>query len=187
MSGTWRLDRQQTALVLIDVQEKLLPHIDGHERLAANLAILVRGCHALGLPIVVTEQYVKGLGPTVAPLRQAFDECGVDPPIEKSCFSAGGCESFRQTLNGLGRGRVLLAGIETHVCVYQTAMDLLETGFDVTIVADAVSSRTARNREVALQRMTSAGVTIGSVEMCLFELCTVSGTDEFRTISKLVR
>jgi len=185
--GTWRLDRNQSVLVVVDVQEKLVPVIHDHPRLLRNLEILIRGCHLLGVPILVTEQYSKGLGPTVDSIRAALDECDSYRPIEKMTFSAGGSEEFQRALTDLGRGQVLVAGIETHVCVYQTIMDLIEFGFEATIVADAVSSRTAENRDIALRRLASSGALTASVELSLFELCRVSGTDEFRAISRLVR
>jgi len=182
-----RLDRQQSVLLVIDVQEKLMPVIDAHEDLARNIERLVRGFHILGIPALLTEQYVKGLGPTIEPLRHAFEESGGYRPIEKSCFSAQGCDAFAAQLAALGRWQVLVAGIESHVCVYQSVRDLLAAGYDVTIVADAVSSRTPQNKAVALQRMTSEGARISSTEMALFELVRVSGTGEFRAISRLVK
>jgi nicotinamidase-related amidase len=139
------------------------------------------------VPVVVTEQYVRGLGPTVAPLREALDETGGYRPIEKACFSAHGCEAFVAQLAALERRQVIVAGIEAHVCVYQTVLDLLAAELDVTVVADAVSSRTAQNKEIALRRMVAEGVKLSSTEMALFELTVASGTDEFRAISKLVK
>lgn len=160
-----------------------------HERFEVerNIERLVRGAHILGVPAIVTEQYVKGLGPTVEPLRNALAETGGYRPIEKSCFSAHGCAPFAAQLAALDRRQVLLAGVETHVCVYQTARDLLAGGWNVWIAADAVSSRTARNRDIALQRLTSDGARLTSTEMALFEMLGVAGTDEFRAVSKLVK
>ena len=175
------MTRDQTLLLIIDVQQKLMPVIDGADDVLRNVERLVRGCHLLGVPAVLTEQYVKGLGPTVDPIRQAFDETYGYHPVEKTCFSAA------EHLAPLGRRQVLIAGVETHVCVYQTVRDLLAASFAVTIAADAVSSRTARNREIALQRMVSGGAKLSSTEMALFELLGVSGTDEFRAISRLIK
>jgi nicotinamidase-related amidase len=182
-----RLDRGNTVLVIVDVQERLMPVM--HDRFAVeqNIERLVRGCHVLGIPAVLTEQYVKGLGPTIEPLRRALEEtCGYRP-IEKSCFSAHGCELFATQLAVLERGQVLLAGVEAHVCVYQTARDLLAAGFTVFPIADALSSRSAQNRDVALQRLVSEGAKLSSTEMALFELLGQAGTDEFRAISRLVK
>jgi nicotinamidase-related amidase len=147
----------------------------------------VRGCHILGIPTLVTEQYVRGLGPTVEPLRNALEESGGYRPIEKSCFSAQGCDVFSAQLATLERNQVILAGVETHVCVYQTALDLIGAGMSVTLIADAVSSRAPENKAIALTRLMAEGVKLSSTEMALFELTVTSGTDEFRAISKLVK
>nr|MDQ3283558.1 isochorismatase family protein [Acidobacteriota bacterium] len=138
-----RLDRNKAVLVVIDVQKKLMPVIDRAKEVTHNIERLVRGCHLLGVPAIVTEQYVRGLGATVDSLRDALEESGGYRPIEKSCFSAHGCDLFSAQLSALERTQVILAGVETHVCVYQTALDLVGAGMSVTIVADAVSSRTA--------------------------------------------
>ena len=182
-----RLQKENTTLVIIDVQQKLMPVIDSADDVARNIDRLVRGAHILGVPALLTEQYVKGLGPTIDPVRIAFEETSGYKPIEKACFSAHGCEAFAAQLAALERTQVLVAGVETHVCVYQTVSDLLRAGLEVTIVADAVSSRTPRNREIALQRLVSEGVKLSSTEMALFELLGVSGTDDFRAISRLVK
>ncbi|HEX8169774.1 MAG TPA: isochorismatase family protein [Thermoanaerobaculia bacterium] len=182
-----RLLRSDSVLVVIDVQQKLMPVIEGQEELARNVERLVRGCHLLGVPIVVTEQYVRGLGATIEPLRRALEETAGYAPIEKACFSAHGCADFAARLAALGRRQVLVCGIETHVCVHQTVGDLTEAGYGVTVIADAVSSRAARNREIAFRRFESDGVKLSSTEMVLFELLGVSGTDEFRAISRLIR
>jgi len=182
-----KLDRAKAVLVVIDVQEKLMPVIDGADEVVRNVERLIRGAHVLGIPAIVTEQYVKGLGPTVELLRHALEETSGYRPLEKSCFSAHGCEPFAAQLAALERSQVIVAGVEAHVCVYQTVRDLLSIGMQVTIAADAVSSRTQANKEIALRRMVSEGVTLSSTEMALFELTVVSGTDEFRAISRLVK
>jgi nicotinamidase-related amidase len=169
-----RLDRNTSILVIIDVQERLMPVIANREQVEANIVRLIRGCQILGIPILITEQ--KSLYQTVKPLREALGDGYA--PIEKSCFSG-----YRP----LDRKQVIVAGVETHVCVYQTVSDLLANGHEVTIVADAVSSRTLENKEIALRRMTSDGARLSSTEMVLFELTVASGTDEFRAISKLVK
>jgi nicotinamidase-related amidase len=182
-----RLDRNDTVLVIIDVQERLMPVI--HERfdVEGNIERLVRGTHLLGVPTLLTEQYVKGLGPTVEPIRRALEETSGYRPIEKSCFSAHGSTAFSAQLAALDRRHVLMAGVEAHVCVYQTVRDLLRVGRTVSILADAVSSRTAQNKDIALRRLMAEGAKLSSTEMALFELLGVSGTDEFRAISKLVK
>ena len=182
-----RLDRNDAVFVIVDVQERLMPVIHERFEVERNVERLIRGVHVLGIPVIVTEQYVKGLGPTVEPVRAALEETGAYRPIEKQCFSAQGCEAFAAQLAALDRRQVLLAGVEAHVCVYQTARDLLAADRSLWIVADAVSSRTARNRELALQRMTADGAHLSSTEMVLFELLGAAGTDEFRAISKIVK
>ncbi len=185
--SSWRIGRDDAVLVVIDVQEKLMARIHCHEEVEENIVRLVRGFGVLGIPVVATEQYPQGIGPTTAPVREACTAGGGWSPIEKMCFSGVGCLPFRERLDELDRREIILCGIETHVCVYQTAMDLLEQGFGVTLVRDAVSSRSAANRDVALQRMSAAGARLSSTEMILFELTVESGTDQFRTISKLVK
>ena len=182
-----RLNRANTVVAVIDVQEKLMPVIDRAEDVLRNVERLVRGAHVLGVPVLLTEQYVKGLGPTVVSIRNAFDETSGYRPIEKACFSAHGCEPFAAQLAALERRQIVVAGVEAHVCVYQTVKDLLAAKLDVTVVADAVSSRTPENREIALRRFVSDGVKLSSTEMLLFELLGVSGTDEFRAISRLIK
>jgi len=182
-----RLDRKDAVLVVIDVQERLMPVIHDRFDVEKNIERLIRGAHILGVPTIVTEQYVKGLGPTVEPLRNALNETSGYRPIEKNCFSAHGCAPFAAQLAALDRRQIIIAGVETHVCVYQTVLDLLAEPRNVWIVADAVSSRTPRNRDLALQRMTSEGAKLASTEMVLFELLVTAGTDEFRAISRLVK
>jgi nicotinamidase-related amidase len=182
-----RLTRSDALLLVIDVQEKLMPVIDGGDAVARNIDRLVRGFHVFDMPALLTEQYVKGLGPTIAPVRAAFEATRGYTPIEKSCFSAYGSGELVSELRNLRRKHVVVAGVETHVCVYQTVGDLLANGYDVTIVADAVSSRTPENRDVAIRRMTADGARLSSTEMVLLELTVNSGTEEFRAIAQLVK
>src|SRR5262245_30974832 len=182
-----RLPRADAVLVVIDVQEKLMPVIDGHEEVARNIERLVRGCRILDVPALLTEQYVKGLGPTIPTIRRAFQETSGYEPIEKSCFSAHGCAEFVTALRLLQKRHAIVCGIEAHVCVYQTVTDLLGAGMDVTVIADGVGSRAASNKDIALRRMVSEGAKLSSTEMALFEMLVAAGTDEFREISRLVR
>ena len=180
-----RQERDRTALVVIDVQERLFPYIHDHDSVESETVRLIRGIRTLNLPIVVTEQYTKGLGPTLASVRDALGESY--QPLEKDTFSCCGDTPFLDAMEKLGRQQVILCGIETHVCVYQTAIDLLDRGHHVYLAIDAVGSRSPRNRKLAIRRIEQGGGILTSVEMALFELLQVSGTDEFRTISKLVR
>jgi len=164
-----------------------MPVIDGHEDVARNIDRLVRGCRVLDVSPLLTEQYVKGLGPTIPSVRKAFEETFGYEPIEKNCFSGFGCAEFVTALRLLNKKQAIVCGIETHVCVYQTVIDLLANGYEVTIVADALGSRAATNKVVALRRMVSEGAKLSSTEMALFEMLVTSGTDEFREISRLVR
>ncbi len=182
-----KLHRENTVLVIVDVQERMMPAMERRQEVETNIDRLIRGCHILGVPAVITEQYTKGLGPTVQSIRRALEQTGGYQPIGKSCFSAQGCADFEKELKRLERNQVLIAGVETHICVYQTSIDLLREEYDVTVIADAVSSRTAQNRSIALERLTSEGVKLSSTEMALFELLVRADSDEFRAISKLVK
>jgi nicotinamidase-related amidase len=182
-----RLPRADAVLIVIDVQEKLMPVIHEHEIMLHNVERLVRGAHILGVPALLTEQYVKGLGPTVPAVRKAFEETIGYRPIEKSCFSGYGCDAFRSELEKTARHHAIIAGVEAHVCVCQSAIDLIEAGYDVTVIVDAVSSRSAHNKEIAIERITAEGGRLGSTEMTLLELLGEAGTDEFRAISALIK
>ena len=173
-----------TVLVIIDVQERLVPAMHGRAELIDALGRLIRGARVLELPIVLTEQNPRGLGPTIPELAELL--AGVEP-LEKLSFSCCGCPAFLQKIEVLGRRQVLLAGIEAHVCVYQTAMDLLARGNQVEIVADAVSSRAASNVAIALRKAEAAGAGITSTEMALFELLGVAQGERFKEILRIVK
>ena len=170
------LERERTALVVVDVQEAFRPAVDGFDEVVENTRRLLEGAKVLGLPVIVTEQYPKGLGHTV-------EELGEVTPVEKTCFSAARAEGF--DLNG--RDQALVCGIETHVCVSQTAHDLLERGVEVHVARDAVTSRTAENKQVGLHKMEQAGAIQTSVETALFELLGAAGSDEFKQVQRLIK
>ena len=178
------LQRDNTALVLIDIQGKLATLMHERQALYRNLEILVRGARALELPVLWVEQYPKGLGPTIPEITRLLPD---QTPLAKTCFSACGLPAFARQLQQTRRRQILLAGIETHICVYQTARDLLAAGYHVETVTDAVSSRTAENRQVGLRRMAAAGAQLTSVEMCLFELLGAAGGPVFKEIAGLVK
>lgn len=178
------LQRDETVLVLIDIQGKLAQIVDESESVVHNIATVVQGAKGLQVPILWLEQYPKGLGPTVEEIAQHLTD---ERPIEKITFSAYQTEDFILALEKTQRKKVLLAGIETHICVYQTAADLLENGYEVEVLADCVSSRTVGNREVGIQKMMQLGAKITSVEMALFEMQQVAKGDTFKFISKLVK
>lgn len=173
-----------TALVVVDVQGKLAQLMYQKEDLYKNLERLIKGAQVLQIPIVLTEQYPKGLGPTVTELSSLMPDV---KPIEKITFSCCGNDEFAQQLKVLGRRQLLLTGIETHICVYQTAIDLLGAGYEVQVVTDAVSSRKRSNKRVGLERMKAAGAVPTSTEMALFELLHIAEGDKFKEISKIVK
>ena len=174
------LDRQRAALVVVDVQEAFRPAVERFDETVDGTAKLIQGARALGLPVILTEQYPKGLGKTVAEIEEHLDGT---QPIEKTCFSAAQADGF--TLHG--RTQALLCGIETHVCVSQTAHDLLERGVEVHVARDAVTSRTSENKEVGLHKMEQSGAIVTSVETALFELLGAAGSDEFKQVQRLVK
>ena len=176
-----KLDPNRAVLVVIDVQEAFRPAVDGFDRIARASGVLVEGAHAVGIPIVVTEQYPRGLGHTVPEVADRLPEG--TRRIEKVCFSACEAEGFELE----GRDQVLLCGIETHVCVNQTALDLLEEGVEVHVAADAVGSRTKENRALGLRKVERAGAWPSSVETALFELVRGAGTEEFKRVQALVK
>lgn len=179
MSGR-KLDPKRAALVVIDVQEGFRKAVPGFEQIAKATAALVKGAEAVGVPIVVTEQYPKGLGTTAPEITEHLPQ-GL-APIEKVCFSAPEADGFDLA----GRDQALVCGIEAHVCVSQTTLDLLDDGVEVHVARDAVGSRFDENREVGLAKVERAGAVITSVETALFELVGRAGTDEFKRVQKVV-
>jgi nicotinamidase-related amidase len=176
-----KLDSERAALVVIDVQEAFRKAVPSFAEVAAASATLIRGAAAIGVPIVATEQYPKGLGATVPEVAEHLP-ARVEP-LDKVRFSATEAESFDLE----GRDQAILCGIETHVCVMQTGLDLLERGVEVHVAADAVGSRTDENRRIGLERMERAGATVTSVEMSLFELLGGSDASAFKEVQALVK
>jgi len=180
------LEPQQCALVVVDIQEKLLPPIFHKEQLVKNSQLLIRLARILKLPILVTTQYTKGLGATVPEIASLLD--GV-APIDKMEFSCFGSEHFRSQLQGLrgDRNTVLLCGMEAHICVMQTALGALNAGYLVHVASDAVGSRAEWNWNIGLERMKSAGAVISSTEMMMYELLKCSGTAQFKELLQHLR
>jgi len=166
------------------MQERLLPQIHDSSALLKNALILVESCKVLDAPVIVTEQYPEGIGPMVAALMPALDQC---QKISKKTFSCCREPLFMSALKATGRNQVIITGIETHVCVFQTAADLLQNGYAVQVAADAVGSRTINNKETGLNRMRRLGVEITSVESVVFELLETSACPEFKQILRLIR
>lgn len=179
-----KLNKSEAILVLIDFQERLMPAMEDNETLEMSTIKLVKGCKILGVPVLVTQQYTKGLGPTIAGIDDAL---GVYEPIEKTSFSAMGEPVFKEKLSVSGRKTVILAGIEAHVCVLQTALELIEAGYTVFLVNDCVSSRSIGDMANAQQRMINAGAVETTYESTLFELLKGAREEGFKDISNLVK
>jgi len=179
-----RILKEKSVAVIVDVQERLFPHMHGKEDLEKSIVTLIRGLRVLGVPILVTQQYTKGLGPTITAVQEALGQYN---PIEKLAFSCMDEQVFIDALEESGRNTVILAGIETHVCMLQTTLDMVQNGYRPVIVEDCVSSRKAGDKNTAVYRMREEGAVITSCESLLFELLRYAGTDTFRAISKLVR
>lgn len=178
------LSQTDSVLVVVDMQEKLLPAMSGGDDILRTQSVLLEAARRLDVPCLVTEQYPKGLGDTVVDLQPAL--AGY-PVFEKTTFSCLGAEGFVDALAATERRQVVLVGIETHVCVLQTALELLEQGYAVHVVADAVSSRTGRNRDLGLARMAAAGVVLPCMESVVFEWLRVAGGEDFKVLSKRLR
>jgi nicotinamidase-related amidase len=175
-----KLEPRRAALVVIDLQEAFAKAIPAFEQVARGAATLIRGADALGLPVIVTEQYPRGLGSTVPAVAAALP-AGVEP-LEKVCFAASEADGFDLA----GREQALLCGVEAHVCVSQTALDLLQRGVEVHVALDAVGSRFEENRTAGLRKLERAGALLTTVETALFELVGRAGTDEFKEVQRLV-
>lgn len=178
------LDRRRAALAVIDMQEAFGKIIPDFDEMVERIALTVQACGLLTLPIIVTEQYPKGLGRTASEIAAHLPEGATT--IEKLSFSACGVQEFDTWLRERHVEQVMLCGIEAHICVSQTAHDLLQNGYQVHLLSDAVTTRLARNRELAIDRISKAGAIISSIEMALFELCP-AGTPEFKQMQALVK
>lgn len=184
MSAPIRLYFEQVQLLVVDIQERLLPHIADVENLLSRGLLAIRAAREMEIPITLSEQYPEKLGPTAAELLRA---AGDAPRVTKRTFSTLADPTARDHVTRLRRPTLLLIGIETHVCVQQTALDLLAAGMMPVLLADAVSSRRPTDHEIALQRMRSAGAVVTTVESALYELMHEAGTPLFRKILPLVR
>jgi nicotinamidase-related amidase len=179
------LDRSKVALVVIDVQEAFRSSIPEFAELADTISSAVRGCRILDVPVIVTEQYPKGLGRTAEEILLVLDD-GFEPLV-KTAFSSCGAAGFVDALRAIEAEQIVLCGLETHVCVNQTAHDLIARGFQVHLLADAVASRSETNKEIGLEKMYASGVVPSSTEMMFFELMRDAKHEQFREIQKLVR
>jgi len=178
------LRKDDTLLVIVDIQTKLLNVIFEKERLVSACRKLIQAARLLDVPMVMTEQYPKGMGPTDPQIMEILEDVAA---IEKLSFSCCGAEDFNQKIAGLARKQIVVAGIEAHVCVLQTVHDLLHRGYSVYVPYDAVSSRKESDYANALDRMRDVGAVIGSVESAVFELLEKAGTPVFKRVSKLIK
>jgi nicotinamidase-related amidase len=181
------VNRNRAVLAVVDIQERLLGALAEERRTSVveRALIAIDTALVLGVPVLVSEQYPKGLGPTVAPIRERLGKGFA--PVAKLAFSCGRSPEFRQALEQTGRREVILCGVETHVCVLQTALDLVHEGYQVAVAADAVASRRDFDRDTALALLRQTGVTIGTTEMFAFQMLECAGTEQFKRISKIVK
>jgi isochorismate hydrolase len=175
---------EQTVLLIIDIQERILPVINNHQLVVDNTLKLIKGFKVLGLRIYFTEQYPKGLGPTT---RVILDELDAIKPFDKMSFSCSGAGELFNEFKKKNLSQIVVCGIEAHVCVQQTVLDLIENGFQVNLAADAVSSRKEIDYRTALERMRQHGTEVTTTESILFELLKVCGTPQFKEVSKIVK
>ncbi len=181
-----QLDVDRAMVLVVDLQVKLLPLIGGHAQVVARARQLLLGTHLFQLPVIVTEQYPKGLGRTDATVAEAAAAAGAGS-FEKATFSAWAQDEVRQAMLRLDRPQVIVTGVETHVCVQQSALDLRSRDYDVFVCADAVGSRTQLDHETGLARMRQAGVVVTTVESVLFELCQRCDTPNFKAMIEIIK
>jgi nicotinamidase-related amidase len=179
------LELTQSALVIIDMQEAFRTKIAGFSEIAARIAVMVEAAKLLNLPLIVTEQYPKGLGRTASEIREALpDSLEI---IEKTTFSSCGVQQFERELERVGAKQVLVCGIEAHICINQTVHDLLARGFEVHLLTGCIASRQPANKKVALRKMQMSGAILSSIEMALFELMRDAKHEQFRAIQGLIK
>lgn len=178
------LEVRDCCLVVVDVQGKLAQLMYNKQALIKNIQIFIQASKILDIPVLWSQQCPDALGPTIPEVAELLTD---NEPINKASFSCCGEDSFNDRLQVLNRRQVLLCGIETHVCIYQTAIDLLRKGYEVNVISDAVSSRTQENRNIAISRMAAEGVRISCTEMALFELLKTAEHPQFKQIAKLIK
>lgn len=178
------LTAENAVLNIIDIQGRLATLMYRRDDLYANVNRIIKACGVLDIPVIWNEQLPDKLGETAPEIKQTLEG---HQPVIKPCFSCCGHEPFNEQLQSLGRNQVILTGIETHICVYQTARDLLRAGYKVHVLADCVSSRVELNYRVGLDRMRDEGAIVSCVEMALFEIMGTAGTETFRQVVKLLK
>ncbi|HYX40766.1 MAG TPA: isochorismatase family protein [Pyrinomonadaceae bacterium] len=185
MKPAHTLDATRTALVVIDMQESFRQVISDFTETAARIALATQAAQLLNVPIIVTEQYPKGLGPTAAEIRAALP-AGLEP-IEKTAFSSCGAREFLAQLEQAGARQLLVCGIEAHICVNQTTHDLLAAGYQVHLLTDCITARAAHNKQVGLAKMQASGALPSSLELALFELLRDAKHEQFKAVQKLIK
>ncbi|HEY9871383.1 MAG TPA: hydrolase [Candidatus Obscuribacterales bacterium] len=178
------LSAESAVLLIVDVQENFRKHLPDVSNLARNISILIEASKILNVPVFVTEQYPQGLGKTLAEIKACL---GDHEYFEKSCFSCCDAQGFLDKLSVLERKQIMVSGIEAHVCVNQTVHGLLEAGYTVHVINDAIASRSARNKEIGWEKMIGSGAVPSCVEMALFEMLYESGTDTFKAVQRLIK
>ena len=178
------LDIKKCCLVVVDVQGKLARLMYGKQELFNNIQVLIKAANLLDIPILWCQQSPEALGPTEPEIAELLKG---NEPINKASFSCCGVDEFNSKLEGLNKNQILMCGIEAHICIYQTAVELASKSLEVTVVADAVSSRTLENKTIALAKLRAEGVKVGCVEMVLFELLKTAEHPQFRQIAKLIK
>lgn len=178
------LTRDDTALVAIDFQAKLMPAMSNREKLEEQTIRLIKGMKVLGIPAIVTQQYTKGIGETEAAIAEAL---GDFQHVEKTSFSCMANEEFVSRLNSLNKKNIVVCGIEAHICVQQTVLQLMEQGYNVYLVADCISSRSEEDKLWAISRMGEAGAVVTTYESVLYEIMRDSKADGFKAVSAIVK
>ncbi|MDF2537728.1 MAG: hypothetical protein K0S76_749 [Herbinix sp.] len=181
-----RILAEDTIALVVDFQERLLPVINDNEKLLHNTRILIQGLKTLGIPMIVTQQYTKGIGMTVPPVVEAFGDEEFEF-FDKTAFSCADDEQILKRVRETGKKNIIICGIEAHICVLQTVIDFVEKGYDVVLVEDCIGSRKEKDRLIAVQRAASEGAVITTYESILFELTRIAKTDVFKEISKLIK
>jgi len=179
-----KIDKDEAVLVVVDYQDRIVPAMNEGKQVIETAAKFIRGCRVLGLPVIVTQQYTKGLGETVPGIKEAL---GAFEPVEKKSFSAAGSKEFMRRLEGSDRETVIVIGIEAHVCVEQTVLDLIGEGYDVFVITDCISSRHKADMHEACRRMVHSGAVLTTYEAALFEMLGSASEPGFREISAIVK
>lgn len=180
-----RILKEDTLAIMIDVQDKLLPVMDNKEELVANTTKLLKGLKVIGIPLIESRQYTKGLGETVSELKEFVEEG--TPNFEKISFSCYDDKDIKNYIDEQSVKNIILFGIEAHICLQQTAIDCMAAGYQVVVITDCISSRKEEDKNIAIHRYEKEGAILATYESILFELTRQAGTDDFKSISKIIK